>query len=77
MSTVVVIVDEAEAQLRELVEWWTANRPAATDLLEQELASCVALLETAPEAGVRFTRTQVAGVRRLVKADETPRLLRP
>ena len=27
--TVVVVVDEAEEQLREVVDWWLVHRPAA------------------------------------------------
>ena len=64
--TSVVIVDVAEAQLREIVEWWSANRPAAPDLVTDELERCVTLLEGTPDAGVCFRRTPVPGVRRLV-----------
>jgi hypothetical protein len=30
--TTVVVVDEAQQQLREIVEWWIANRTAAPTL---------------------------------------------
>jgi plasmid stabilization system protein ParE len=66
VTTLVVITDEAERHLAELVAWWTENRPLAPSLVQREFAHCVQLLETAPMAGVRFLRTPVPGVRRLV-----------
>lgn len=64
--TTVVIVDVAEAQLREIVAWWTANRPAAPDLVLDELERCVTLLQSTPDVGTPFRRTAVPGVRRIV-----------
>jgi plasmid stabilization system protein ParE len=62
----IVVVDEAQEQLREIVEWWFANRPASPTLVLDELERCVTLLESTPDAGPRFLRTRVPGVRRLV-----------
>lgn len=62
----VVIVDSAEAQLREINEWWRQHRPAAPTLVLDELAGWIRLLQSSPELGVRFHRTPVPGVRRLV-----------
>lgn len=64
--TTVVVVDEAEQHLRDIIAWWRENRLAAPDLVLREFIRCVSLLETAPDAGPRFRRTDVAGVRRLV-----------
>lgn len=64
--TTVVIVDAAEEQLAEIDEWWREHRPAAPTLVVDELARCVSLLEASPDLGVRFHRTPVPGVRRLV-----------
>jgi plasmid stabilization system protein ParE len=62
----VLIVEEAEHQLREIDAWWVENRRDAPDLVLQEFARCVDLLESTPDAGQRFHRTRVPGVRRLV-----------
>ena len=64
--TAVVIVDAAEEQLREIIEWWTANREASPLLVMQEFNRCVSLLEASPDVGVRFHRSRVPGVRRLI-----------
>ncbi|MBA3451808.1 MAG: type II toxin-antitoxin system RelE/ParE family toxin [Deltaproteobacteria bacterium] len=64
--TTVVIVNEAEEQLRGIVEWWTANRPAVPALALDEFERCVMLLENSPDVGLGFHRTAVPGVRRLV-----------
>ncbi|HWO22684.1 MAG TPA: type II toxin-antitoxin system RelE/ParE family toxin [Kofleriaceae bacterium] len=64
--TTVVMVDSAEEQLAEINEWWRRNRRAAPTLVIDELARCVSLLESSPDIGVRFHRTAVPGVRRLV-----------
>lgn len=64
--TTVVVVDEAEEQLREIVEWWRANRRAAPTLVIDEFERGTTLLESSPDIGARFHRTFVPGVRRLV-----------
>jgi len=52
--TTIVIVDAAEEQLGEIVEWWTARREASPLLVMQEFDRCVSLLEFSPDAGARF-----------------------
>src|SRR6185503_4423949 len=64
--TSVVIVVEAQEQLREIVEWWSANRPAAPTLALEEFERCVTLLESSPDIGPKFHRSRVPGVRRIV-----------
>lgn len=67
--TTVVIVDAAEEQLGEIVEWWAAHREVSP-LRNQASAvkghSLTSLLEASPDVGVCFHRSRVPGVRRLV-----------
>lgn len=64
--TVVVVVDEAEEQLREVVNWWLVHRPAAPLLPLDEFERCTTLLAHSPGIGARFRRSEVPGVRRLL-----------
>lgn len=64
MTTVVVVVD-AEEQLREIDAWWIVNRPGAPTLVLDEFERCVTLLQHSPDIGVRFHRAAVPGVRRI------------
>ena len=43
--TTIVLATEAEAQLRDIVDWWIANRTSAPNLVADEFARCVSLLE--------------------------------
>ena len=64
--TTVVLVDPAEEQLHEIAEWWMSHRDASPLLVMDEFDRCVSLLESSPDAGPRFHRSRVPGVRRLV-----------
>jgi plasmid stabilization system protein ParE len=64
--TTVILVDAAEEQLDEIVEWWRTHREASPALVMDEFERCVSLLESSPDAGARFHRSRVPGVRRLV-----------
>ena len=64
--TTVILVDAAEAQLDEIVEWWRTHREASPALVVEEFERCVSLLESSPDAGAGFHRSRVPGVRRLV-----------
>jgi plasmid stabilization system protein ParE len=64
--TAVVLVDDAEEQLGDIVAWWDDHRPKAPGLVFEELARCTRLLESSPDIGLRFHRTPVPGVRRLL-----------
>ena len=66
--TTVVVVGDAEAQLREVVDWWLVNRPAAPLLPLDEFERCTTLLMHSPGVGARFRRSEVPGVRRLLLA---------
>ena len=64
--TTVVVVDEAERQLREIVAWWIEHRLAAPMLALDEFEATAALLRSSPDVGREFRRTSVPGVRRLL-----------
>lgn len=62
----VVLLGPAEEQLHEIAEWWMEHREASPSLVMDEFDRCVSLLESSPDAGARFHRSRVPGVRRLV-----------
>jgi hypothetical protein len=62
----VILVDPAEEQLHEIAEWWLTHREASLLLVMDEFDRCMSLLESSPDAGARFHRSSVPGVRRLV-----------
>lgn len=64
--TSVVVIDEAEEQLREIDKWWRANRTKAPTLVVDEFERCTTLLESSPDIGPAFHRTTIPGVRRLI-----------
>jgi hypothetical protein len=66
MTYQVLVVAEAEEQLRRANEWWVANRRSAPDLLLDEFERAVFLLEEMPGIGARFQRATIAGTRRIL-----------
>jgi plasmid stabilization system protein ParE len=64
--TTVVVVDQAGKDLAQIHTWWVENRRSAPELFLLEFERCISLIGIAPEAGSRFRRTHVLGVRRLV-----------
>jgi len=64
--TSVVIVGEAETQLREIDSWWREHRDVAQSLVTDEFERCVFLLQNSPDIGTRFHRTEIPGVRRIL-----------
>jgi plasmid stabilization system protein ParE len=46
--------------------WWAENRPAAPDLLEQELRNVLALVAATPTLGALARDTRVKDVRRVL-----------
>ena len=66
MSLPVRITPEAEAQIRQIDDWWKANRPAAAELFLHELSECFATLEHAPHIGRSYRPSPVAGTRRFL-----------
>lgn len=63
--TTIIVVDEAEEQLRAIDDWWRANRREAPTLVVDEFQRCTTLLESSPDIGTGFHRTTIPGVRRL------------
>ncbi len=66
MTRRVVLVDEAEQQLKDIDRWWVANRQASPDLFLDELAEAIDLLSELPDIGSPFKRTRRPGIRRLL-----------
>lgn len=60
-----LVVPEAERQIRRAAAWWRENRPSARDLLRQELARGFELVTTQPEIGVPALDADLPGVRRI------------
>jgi len=56
----------AEAQIREIDEWWRTNRPAAPDLFLNELTESFELIASTPHIGRRYPQSPVSGTRRLL-----------
>src|SRR5215467_12210849 len=64
--TVVITMPEADEQADRIDDWWRANRDKAPNLFREKLERAVQLLAIAPEAGVRYRRRGIPGLRRLV-----------
>lgn len=64
--TQIVIVPDADEQIREIDEWWRENRTAAPDLFVEELAAAISLLEMWPLVGRRRRHRTVPGLRRVL-----------
>ena len=64
MTLHVRILPEAEAQAEALAAWWRENRPAAPEIVKEELQRAVNVLAETPFVGSPYTRTPVPGVRR-------------
>jgi plasmid stabilization system protein ParE len=57
---------EADTQIREIDKWWRKNRPAALDLLFNELTESFEILAEAPHIGRLYRLSPVPRVRRLL-----------
>jgi plasmid stabilization system protein ParE len=66
MTARVLFTPRSEAQVLEAAQWWRANRPAATELFDEELITSLQLLVELPELGRRYPHPRVGGVRRLL-----------
>jgi plasmid stabilization system protein ParE len=62
----VVLTRRAERQLEAALAWWKANRPAAPDLLSDEVLRAVELLGIQPAMGSKARGEQFRGVRRVL-----------
>lgn len=57
---------EADAQIREIDDWWRTNRTASPDLFLNELAAAFDILASAPKIGRLYRKSPVANTRRLL-----------
>ena len=60
------MVLSAEREIREASTWWQENRPAAKNLLHDELARGFELVTNHPSIGAQAIDTEFSGVRRLL-----------
>lgn len=60
-----VVVRNAEREIRNASKWWDENRTLAPDLFREELARGFELITTQPQIGSAAVNTRVEGVRRL------------
>ena len=66
MTRRVVLVAEAERQLKSIDRWWLTHRQASPDLFLDELDQTIELLSELPDIGSPFKRTDRPGIRRLL-----------
>ena len=71
MSVRVEIQPEALKQIEALDQWWRRNRPAAADLVLDEMDRVVELLAEAPEIGTPYREHGLENVRS-VRLRRTP-----
>lgn len=55
----------AATQIEKADQWWTENRPSATNALRDDLEAAFNLLIRQPGIGTKVVNTKAAGVRRL------------
>ena len=65
-SLLVVLTRRAERQLETAIKWWRTNRPAAPNLLSDELSRAVDLLALQPAIGAKARGERFTGVRRVL-----------
>lgn len=68
MSLPVRTTPEADAQIRNIDEWWRTNRRAVPDLFLNELAASFHIIGHAPHIGRLYRRSRVPGTRRVLLA---------
>ena len=66
MNPPVRITLEAEAQIREIDNWWRRNRSAAPDLFLDELSTGFDIIGRAPMIGRLYRRSPITGTHRLL-----------
>ena len=65
MARLITIVPRAARAIAKAQAWWLVNRPAASEVLDQELRRGLALIAQQPNIGTRAENTRIAGVRRV------------
>lgn len=66
MSLPVRTTPEADAQIRDIDEWWRKNRPAVPELFLNELAASFEIIGHAPNIGRMYRRSPAPGTRRVL-----------
>ena len=69
MSLPVRTTPEADAQIRDIDDWWRTNRRASPNLFLEELAISFKVIGDAPQIGRLYRRSPVAGTRRVLLKD--------
>jgi plasmid stabilization system protein ParE len=62
----VIVVPDAELQIRAIDGWWRENRLAAPALFSEELAAAIELIAGAPRIARRRRHRGVPGLRRVL-----------
>ena len=66
MNLPVRTTPEADAQIREIDDWWRTNRLASPDLFLEELAASFDLIGHAPHIGRLYRQSPVPSARRIL-----------
>jgi plasmid stabilization system protein ParE len=66
LSLQVRTTPEADAQIREIDNWWRRNRTASPDLFTNELAATLDILGHAPHIGRVYRQSPVPDTRRVL-----------
>lgn len=66
MSLPVRTTPEADAQIRQIDDWWRENRAGASNLFVDELSTSFALIGDAPHIGRPYRQSPVPGTRRIL-----------
>ena len=66
MSVPVRTTPEAEAQIRDVDNWWRTHRPSSPDLFLEELIAAIDIIGDAPHVGRLYRLSRVPGTRRVL-----------
>ena len=66
MKCSVVVIADAEEQLKQIAAWWREHRALASPAFLAEFEKAVETLSEFPEIGPRFIRARRPGIRRLL-----------
>jgi len=66
VSLPVQTTPEADAQIRDIDDWWCRNRPASPDLFIDELTASFNIISHAPSIGRAYRHSPVPGTRRVL-----------
>ena len=66
MNLPVRTTPEADAQIREIDDWWRTHRVAAPDLFLNELAASFEIIAHAPQIGRAYRQSPVPRTRRIL-----------